>query len=102
MRDSEGLISSLLQTLSLTCTVCGDPKPQVSWLKGGNEVEPDDQVKSCRKSWKTNQSGGENDAASTAESNANIATPTLIIDGVKHICVSIFKHQSLNEKENNE
>uniref|UniRef100_A0A3B3Z7M6 Myomesin 2a n=1 Tax=Periophthalmus magnuspinnatus TaxID=409849 RepID=A0A3B3Z7M6_9GOBI len=23
------------QTLSLTCTVCGDPKPQVSWLKNG-------------------------------------------------------------------
>lgn len=33
------------QTLSLTCTVCGDPKPQVSWLKNGTEVEPDDQVK---------------------------------------------------------
>uniref|UniRef100_A0A672FNF5 Myomesin-2-like n=1 Tax=Salarias fasciatus TaxID=181472 RepID=A0A672FNF5_SALFA len=31
------------QTLSLTCTVCGDPKPQVSWLKSGSEVEPDDQ-----------------------------------------------------------
>lgn len=31
------------KTLSLTCTVCGDPKPQVSWLKSGNEVEPDDQ-----------------------------------------------------------
>ncbi|KAG7482100.1 hypothetical protein JOB18_013030 [Solea senegalensis] len=30
------------KTLSLTCTVCGDPKPQVSWLKGGAEVEPDD------------------------------------------------------------
>uniref|UniRef100_A0A3Q2G1V4 Myomesin-2-like n=1 Tax=Cyprinodon variegatus TaxID=28743 RepID=A0A3Q2G1V4_CYPVA len=28
---------------SLTCTVCGDPKPQVSWLKNGTEVEPDDQ-----------------------------------------------------------
>uniref|UniRef100_A0A672ZI78 Myomesin-2-like n=1 Tax=Sphaeramia orbicularis TaxID=375764 RepID=A0A672ZI78_9TELE len=27
----------------LTCTVCGDPKPQVSWLKNGAEVEPDDQ-----------------------------------------------------------
>uniref|UniRef100_A0A3B4VEY8 Myomesin 2 n=1 Tax=Seriola dumerili TaxID=41447 RepID=A0A3B4VEY8_SERDU len=23
------------KTLSLTCTVCGDPKPQVSWLKNG-------------------------------------------------------------------
>uniref|UniRef100_A0A3B4VF65 Myomesin 2 n=1 Tax=Seriola dumerili TaxID=41447 RepID=A0A3B4VF65_SERDU len=31
------------KTLSLTCTVCGDPKPQVSWLKNGAEVEPDDQ-----------------------------------------------------------
>ncbi|KAF3686335.1 Myomesin-2 165 kDa connectin-associated protein [Channa argus] len=31
------------KTLSLTCTVCGDPKPQVSWLKNGTEVEPDDQ-----------------------------------------------------------
>ncbi len=34
----------LPQTLSLTCTVRGDPKPQVSWLKNGGEVEPDDQV----------------------------------------------------------
>ena len=34
------------QTLSLTCTVCGDPKPQVSWLKNGADVEPDDQVSS--------------------------------------------------------
>lgn len=49
-----GLFLSLLQTLSLTCTVCGDPKPQVSWLKGGNEVEPDDQVESCRKSRREN------------------------------------------------
>merc|ERR1719427_2661368 len=31
------------KTLSLTCTVCGDPKPQVSWLKNGVEVTPDDQ-----------------------------------------------------------
>ncbi|CAN9506983.1 unnamed protein product [Ophioblennius macclurei] len=31
------------KTLSLTCTVCGDPKPHVSWLKNGSEVEPDDQ-----------------------------------------------------------
>ncbi|XP_061621977.1 myomesin-2 isoform X2 [Phyllopteryx taeniolatus] len=31
------------KTLSLTCTVCGDPKPQVSWLKNGVEVERDDQ-----------------------------------------------------------
>ncbi|XP_068173669.1 myomesin-2 isoform X2 [Antennarius striatus] len=31
------------KTLSLTCTVCGDPKAQVSWLKNGAEVEPDDQ-----------------------------------------------------------
>ncbi|CAK6954978.1 M-protein%2C striated muscle [Scomber scombrus] len=31
------------KTLSLTCTVRGDPKPQVSWLKNGAEVEPDDQ-----------------------------------------------------------
>lgn len=31
------------KTLSLTCTVCGDPKPQVSWLKNNQEVEPDDQ-----------------------------------------------------------
>ncbi|CAG5854562.1 unnamed protein product [Menidia menidia] len=31
------------KTLSLTCTVCGEPKPQVSWLKNGTEVEPDDQ-----------------------------------------------------------
>uniref|UniRef100_A0A674NRL5 Myomesin 2 n=1 Tax=Takifugu rubripes TaxID=31033 RepID=A0A674NRL5_TAKRU len=30
------------KTLSLTCTVCGDPKPQVSWLKSGAEVEIDD------------------------------------------------------------
>lgn len=30
------------KTLSLTCTVRGDPKPQVSWLKNGAEVEPDD------------------------------------------------------------
>uniref|UniRef100_A0A668AQ48 Myomesin 2 n=1 Tax=Myripristis murdjan TaxID=586833 RepID=A0A668AQ48_9TELE len=28
-----------LQTLSLTCTVCGDPRPQVSWLKNGADVE---------------------------------------------------------------
>lgn len=33
----------LLQTLSLTCTVCGDPKPQVSWSKNDQEVEPSDQ-----------------------------------------------------------
>uniref|UniRef100_A0A671Y401 Myomesin 2 n=1 Tax=Sparus aurata TaxID=8175 RepID=A0A671Y401_SPAAU len=32
------------KTLSLTCTVRGDPKPQVSWLKNGADVEPDDQV----------------------------------------------------------
>uniref|UniRef100_A0A671Y3Z6 Myomesin 2 n=1 Tax=Sparus aurata TaxID=8175 RepID=A0A671Y3Z6_SPAAU len=31
------------KTLSLTCTVRGDPKPQVSWLKNGADVEPDDQ-----------------------------------------------------------
>jgi len=31
------------KTLSLTCTVCGDPKPQVSWMKNGADVEPDDQ-----------------------------------------------------------
>ncbi|XP_061736261.1 M-protein, striated muscle [Nerophis ophidion] len=31
------------KTLSLTCTVCGDPKPQVTWLKNGVEVERDDQ-----------------------------------------------------------
>ncbi|XP_030233466.1 myomesin-2 isoform X1 [Gadus morhua] len=31
------------KTLSLTCTVCGDPKPLVSWLKNGNDVEPDNQ-----------------------------------------------------------
>ncbi|XP_010794773.1 myomesin-2 [Notothenia coriiceps] len=31
------------KTLSLTCTVCGDPKPQVSWLKNGADVIPDDQ-----------------------------------------------------------
>nr|XP_020471314.1 myomesin-2-like [Monopterus albus] len=30
------------KTLSLTCTVCGDPKPQVSWLRGGAEVDPDE------------------------------------------------------------
>ncbi|KAJ8383756.1 hypothetical protein AAFF_G00215150 [Aldrovandia affinis] len=30
------------KTLSLTCTVCGDPKPQVSWLKNDQEVDPDD------------------------------------------------------------
>uniref|UniRef100_H3D8G1 Myomesin 2 n=1 Tax=Tetraodon nigroviridis TaxID=99883 RepID=H3D8G1_TETNG len=27
------------KTLSLTCTVCGDPKPQVSWLKSGGKVQ---------------------------------------------------------------
>uniref|UniRef100_A0A668ALF8 Myomesin 2 n=1 Tax=Myripristis murdjan TaxID=586833 RepID=A0A668ALF8_9TELE len=27
----------------LTCTVCGDPRPQVSWLKNGADVEADDQ-----------------------------------------------------------
>uniref|UniRef100_A0A3Q3DGT6 Myomesin-2-like n=1 Tax=Hippocampus comes TaxID=109280 RepID=A0A3Q3DGT6_HIPCM len=32
------------KTLSLTCTVCGDPKPQVSWLKNGVEVQRDDQI----------------------------------------------------------
>uniref|UniRef100_A0AAQ4Q332 Myomesin 2a n=1 Tax=Gasterosteus aculeatus aculeatus TaxID=481459 RepID=A0AAQ4Q332_GASAC len=31
------------KTLSLTCTVCGEPKPQVSWLKNGADVELDDQ-----------------------------------------------------------
>uniref|UniRef100_A0A674F4D5 Myomesin 2 n=1 Tax=Salmo trutta TaxID=8032 RepID=A0A674F4D5_SALTR len=31
------------KTLSLTCTVCGDPKPQVTWFKNGAEVYPDDQ-----------------------------------------------------------
>jgi len=31
------------KTLSLTCTVCGDPKPQVSWMKNGSDVTPDDQ-----------------------------------------------------------
>ncbi|CAB1338542.1 unnamed protein product [Coregonus sp. 'balchen'] len=31
------------KTLSLTCTVCGDPKPQVTWLKNGVEVYPDGQ-----------------------------------------------------------
>uniref|UniRef100_A0A671Q0S0 Myomesin 2 n=1 Tax=Sinocyclocheilus anshuiensis TaxID=1608454 RepID=A0A671Q0S0_9TELE len=30
-------------TLSLTCTVCGDPKPLVSWSKNDQEVEPSDQ-----------------------------------------------------------
>ncbi|KAG9344370.1 hypothetical protein JZ751_011039, partial [Albula glossodonta] len=30
------------KTLSLTCTVCGDPKPQVTWSKNDHEVEPDD------------------------------------------------------------
>uniref|UniRef100_A0A7N8YCT2 Myomesin 2a n=1 Tax=Mastacembelus armatus TaxID=205130 RepID=A0A7N8YCT2_9TELE len=29
------------KTLSLTCTVCGDPKPQVSWLKSGYVVSMD-------------------------------------------------------------
>uniref|UniRef100_A0A3P8W2B0 Myomesin-2 n=1 Tax=Cynoglossus semilaevis TaxID=244447 RepID=A0A3P8W2B0_CYNSE len=32
----------LKQTLSLTCTVCGDPKPHVSWMRNGVEVEPDE------------------------------------------------------------
>ncbi|XP_062375018.1 myomesin-2 [Sardina pilchardus] len=31
------------KTLSLTCIVCGDPKPQVSWAKNDQEVEPGDQ-----------------------------------------------------------
>uniref|UniRef100_A0A673I925 Myomesin 2a n=1 Tax=Sinocyclocheilus rhinocerous TaxID=307959 RepID=A0A673I925_9TELE len=31
------------KTLSLTCTVCGDPKPLVSWSKNDQEVEPSDQ-----------------------------------------------------------
>ncbi|XP_056105406.1 myomesin-2 [Rhinichthys klamathensis goyatoka] len=31
------------KTLSLTCTVCGDPKPLVSWSKNNQEVEPSDQ-----------------------------------------------------------
>ncbi|KAM3877509.1 myomesin-2 [Diretmus argenteus] len=31
------------KTLSLTCTVCGDPKPQVTWLKNGADIEPGDQ-----------------------------------------------------------
>ncbi|XP_059422778.1 myomesin-2 [Carassius carassius] len=31
------------KTLSLTCTVCGDPKPLVSWSKNDQEVEPGDQ-----------------------------------------------------------
>uniref|UniRef100_A0A4W4F3I2 Myomesin 2a n=1 Tax=Electrophorus electricus TaxID=8005 RepID=A0A4W4F3I2_ELEEL len=31
------------KTLSLTCTVCGDPKPQVTWFKNDQEVEPGDQ-----------------------------------------------------------
>uniref|UniRef100_A0AAY4E173 Myomesin 2a n=1 Tax=Denticeps clupeoides TaxID=299321 RepID=A0AAY4E173_9TELE len=31
------------KTLSLTCTVCGDPKPMVSWSKNDQEVEPGDQ-----------------------------------------------------------
>uniref|UniRef100_W5K8Y1 Myomesin 2 n=1 Tax=Astyanax mexicanus TaxID=7994 RepID=W5K8Y1_ASTMX len=31
------------KTLSLTCTVCGDPKPQVTWSKNDQEVEPGDQ-----------------------------------------------------------
>ncbi|KAG7462769.1 hypothetical protein MATL_G00188190 [Megalops atlanticus] len=30
------------KTLSLTCTVCGDPKPQVTWFKSDQEVEHDD------------------------------------------------------------
>uniref|UniRef100_A0A8C9RRS4 Myomesin 2 n=1 Tax=Scleropages formosus TaxID=113540 RepID=A0A8C9RRS4_SCLFO len=30
------------KTLSLTCTVCGDPKPQVTWYSNDKEVEPDD------------------------------------------------------------
>ncbi|XP_060780608.1 myomesin-2 [Neoarius graeffei] len=31
------------KTLSLTCTVCGDPKPQITWFKNDQEVEQDDQ-----------------------------------------------------------
>ncbi|XP_061084422.1 myomesin-2 isoform X2 [Conger conger] len=30
------------KTLSLTCTVCGDPKPQVCWFRNDQEVDPDD------------------------------------------------------------
>uniref|UniRef100_A0A671Q104 Myomesin 2 n=1 Tax=Sinocyclocheilus anshuiensis TaxID=1608454 RepID=A0A671Q104_9TELE len=37
------LIFSKDHTLSLTCTVCGDPKPLVSWSKNDQEVEPSDQ-----------------------------------------------------------
>ncbi|KAI5108533.1 myomesin-2, partial [Silurus meridionalis] len=31
------------KTLSLTCTVCGEPKPQITWFKNDQEVEPGDQ-----------------------------------------------------------
>lgn len=37
------LFCFFLQTLSLTCTVCGDPKPLVSWSKNDHDVEPSDQ-----------------------------------------------------------
>ncbi|XP_035256170.1 myomesin-2 [Anguilla anguilla] len=30
------------KTLSLTCTVCGDPKPQACWFRNDQEVDPDD------------------------------------------------------------
>ncbi|XP_062852028.1 myomesin-2 [Trichomycterus rosablanca] len=31
------------KTLSLTCAVCGDPKPHITWYKLDQEVEPSDQ-----------------------------------------------------------
>uniref|UniRef100_A0A8C1YQX2 Myomesin 2a n=1 Tax=Cyprinus carpio TaxID=7962 RepID=A0A8C1YQX2_CYPCA len=34
-----------LQSLSLTCTVCGDPSPEVTWFKNEQEVVSDDRFK---------------------------------------------------------
>lgn len=40
--DVQVFFSFFPQTLSLTCTVCGDPKPLVTWSKNDQEVELSD------------------------------------------------------------